>query len=123
MDISTAASGPMWVAIKSMLLCVPMPDPTPYFAEKIEASLFGQMPEIADKIGDSVLVGCFAMSLENSDSLRCPRSSAFIGPLDQTFLRRIALALAEPNLQKRSERNDLKFGHRARNSFGRLPCA
>jgi hypothetical protein len=39
-----------------MLLCIPVSDPPADLFKKIEPALFGQMAEIADEIGDSVVI-------------------------------------------------------------------
>jgi len=36
------------VAVMSMMLRVPMPNPSPHLIEKIKATLLGQLSEIAD---------------------------------------------------------------------------
>jgi hypothetical protein len=60
------------LAVTSMMLRVPVPD-TPFdFAEKVEATLLRQVPEVADQICDGVLVPGAAVLLKNCNGLGSP---------------------------------------------------
>jgi hypothetical protein len=61
-----------------MMLSAPMADASFYLAQKIEATLFGQMSEVANKICDGMLVACAAMSLEDCHRLGGPRDVVWL---------------------------------------------
>ena len=59
---------------------VPVPDASPYFAQKVEAALLRQVPEVADQVRDGMLVTGVAVPLKNGDGLGGPRNVvSFIG--------------------------------------------
>jgi hypothetical protein len=63
---------PQLVAIRSVLLGVPVPDAAPQLIEKIETAILGQMSKIADEVGDGMFVSGAATLLENGDRFRRP---------------------------------------------------
>jgi hypothetical protein len=71
---------PEALAVNSMMLGVPMPDAPPDLAEKVEAALLRQVPEVADKVCDGMLVTSVAVSLKYGDGLGGPGNVVgFIG--------------------------------------------
>jgi hypothetical protein len=62
------------------MLRVPVPDAPLDLAEKVEATLLRQVPEVADQVCDCVLVTSTAVPLKNGDGLGGPRNViGFIG--------------------------------------------
>ena len=76
------------IAIRRMMLGVPVPDTSPYLAQKVEASILCQVPEVADQVCDGMLVASSAVLLENFDRLGGPGDVVSVGccPLDITHL-------------------------------------
>jgi hypothetical protein len=60
------------VKLIGMMLGVPMPDASPYLAQKVEASILSQVPEVADQVCDGMLVASSALLLENFDRIGGP---------------------------------------------------
>ena len=60
------------VAIRRMVLGVPVPDASPYLAQEVEASLLGQVSQVADQVCDGMLVASSAVLLENFDRIGGP---------------------------------------------------
>jgi hypothetical protein len=68
------------VAVFSMMFCIPMPNPSPNFTDKVEAALLSQVSEIADQVCDGMFVTGAAVPLKNRDGLGGPRNVVgFIG--------------------------------------------
>lgn len=63
---------PEVVAVTRMLLCVPVPNAPFYLAKKVEATLLGQVSEIADQICNGMLITSAAVLLKNRDGLSGP---------------------------------------------------
>ncbi len=62
------------------MLRVPVPNATPYLAEKVEAALLGQVSKIADQVRDGMLVTSAAVRLKNRDSFGGPNDVVgFVG--------------------------------------------
>jgi hypothetical protein len=55
-----------------MMLGVPVPNSAPDLAEKVQASLFGQVPEITDQVCNGMIVPSAAVPLKYRDSLCGP---------------------------------------------------
>src|SRR5262249_36845174 len=66
------------VAIRGMMLGVPMANASFHLAQKIEATLLGQVSEVANKICDGMLVACAAMSLEDCHRVGGPRDVVWL---------------------------------------------
>ena len=64
------------VAIRNMTLGVPMADAAFYLVEKVEAALISQVSEVANEVGDRMLVACAAMLLKNRHCFRGPGNVA-----------------------------------------------
>jgi hypothetical protein len=64
-----------------MVLGVPVPKAAPHLAKKIETTMLGQMPEIADQVGDGMFVTCAAVLLEHRD--RFCRPGNMVSLIDQ----------------------------------------
>ncbi len=62
------------VVVVSVMFGVPMANPSPDFTYKVEASLFSQVPKIADQACDGMFVTGAAMPLKNRDGFRGPRN-------------------------------------------------
>jgi hypothetical protein len=92
-DYLDGGVGPEIVVVTGMMLCVPVPDAPPDFAKKVEATLLGQVPEIADQVCDGMLVTGAAVPLENCDG--------FGGPGDVVGF----IGHASPRLHSRSTMN------------------
>jgi hypothetical protein len=60
------------VAVFSMMFCIPMPNPSPNFTDKVEAALLSQVSEIADQVCDGMFVTGAAVPLKNRDGLGGP---------------------------------------------------
>jgi hypothetical protein len=68
------------LAVNSMMLRVPVPDAALDLAEKVEAMLLRQVPEITDQVCDGMRITGVAVSLKYSDGLGGPRDVVgFIG--------------------------------------------
>jgi hypothetical protein len=73
---------PEIVVVTTMMLRIPVPNPPPDLAEKVETALLSQVSEIADQVCDGVLVTSAAAPLENRDRLGSPGDVVgFIGHL------------------------------------------
>jgi hypothetical protein len=66
-----------------MLLGVPVSDPPADLVKKIEAALFSQVPEIADEIGDGMLIACSTMTLKYCYGVSSP--GCVVLPLEHAF--------------------------------------
>jgi hypothetical protein len=71
--------------ITSVMLRVPVPNAPFDLAEKVEASLLGQVAEITDQVRDGMIVTGAAVTLKSRDSLGSPVN--VVGFIDHTFLR------------------------------------
>jgi len=71
---------PEALAVNRMMLRVPVPDAPLDIAEKVEATLLCQVPEVADQVCDGMLIAGVAVSLKYGDGLGGPRDVVgFIG--------------------------------------------
>jgi len=59
-------------AVDRMMLRVPMPDAPLDLAEKVEATLLRQVPEVADQVCDGMLIAGVAVSLKYGDGVGSP---------------------------------------------------
>jgi hypothetical protein len=66
-----------------MLLGVPVSDPPANLVQKIEALLFGQMSEIADEIGNGLLIACSTITLKYCYCSGSP--SSMVSPIEHAF--------------------------------------
>jgi hypothetical protein len=66
-----------------MSLGVPMSDPPANLVQKIETLLFGQMSEIANEIGDGMLISCSTMTLKYR--YRGGSPSSVVSPIEHAF--------------------------------------
>jgi hypothetical protein len=66
-----------------MLLGVPVSDPPANLVQKIQALLFGQMSEIADEIGNGVLIACSTITLKYRYCSGSP--SSMVSPIEHAF--------------------------------------
>ena len=77
------------VAVRSMVLGVPVPNASLYLAQKVEAALLGQVSEIADQICNGVLMSSAAVLLKNFNCLGSPVD--VIGFFYHDFVRLLGL--------------------------------
>jgi hypothetical protein len=63
---------PKTVALRRMLFGVPMANAAPHLIQKVETTILGQMSEIADEVGDGMIVAGAATLLENRNRFRRP---------------------------------------------------
>ena len=66
-----------------MLLGVPVPNAPAYLADKVETALIREMSEIADQVGDGMIVTCPAMTLKQCHDLSGPGD--VVGSVDHVF--------------------------------------
>jgi hypothetical protein len=71
------------VMVASVMFGVPMPNPSPDFTDKVEATLLSQVSEIADQVCDGMLVTSAAVPLKYRDGLGGPRD--VVGFIRHTF--------------------------------------
>ena len=69
------------ITIGRMLLGVPVPKAASHLAKKIEATMLGEMPEIADQVGDGMFVTGAAVLLKHRD--RFCRPGNMVSLIDQ----------------------------------------